>query len=478
MSNHMLTRGRSLGTLARRGIVDRFAVLHARFRPLRPRAVARFAFVVAAIMLSAFALLDHFVPTASTTLPPPYRPSMKYGFVAAMPSFSRFSLLHLPSDSTADNYRSTVVLFENDKPVGPAHSFHSTVHEVGGGRYSHWGDQLQFSTTDNGDPNSNGNVYSIRYRLEVRRSVFVALALTIIASSIWLVCLIFPKTVISITGAIGFAALSGNVYGLLIDLNLPTKFKFVLRPNDTVWSYSDTIDHIDKARKDFRRGVIDDDEFVREMMRSVNYRMTNIHRKHLGSDEALRVPISKNWVLWLYGARPEYKNYDFADAYRSLERGLGMCGAQSETVARLLGEDGFKSGIFVSNNVHTVAWATSDTGSWVIDPDYGVVLEGSLEDIYRNLMASVDSYSNMLQTGYNDSIRQVLLLHYSSIASGAGVYSIKALEDMERKSALYQSRRKLAFEDWAYAVKWLIPTALVLPSVIVLFVMARRRLAS
>ena len=32
---------------------------------------------------------------------------------------------------------------------------------VGGGRFSHWGDQLYFSTSDGSDPRGNGRIYEV-----------------------------------------------------------------------------------------------------------------------------------------------------------------------------------------------------------------------------------------------------------------------------------------------------------------------------
>lgn len=56
--------------------------------------------------------------------------------------------------------RSTLLLFEDDRPLGPAHASHQDVRDRGRGAYSHWGEQLYFSTSDNSDPNTNGRRYS------------------------------------------------------------------------------------------------------------------------------------------------------------------------------------------------------------------------------------------------------------------------------------------------------------------------------
>ena len=67
------------------------------------------------------------------------------------------------ADSADDTFRSPLIVYENDKPLGPAHSGHEAVMKDGRGRYSHWkGLGLVFSTSDNSDPNSNGRSYTVR----------------------------------------------------------------------------------------------------------------------------------------------------------------------------------------------------------------------------------------------------------------------------------------------------------------------------
>jgi hypothetical protein len=59
---------------------------------------------------------------------------------------------------------STLVLLENGKPLGPAHSAHADIRKLGEGRYSHWGARtLWFSTSDNSDPRTNGREYKVAY---------------------------------------------------------------------------------------------------------------------------------------------------------------------------------------------------------------------------------------------------------------------------------------------------------------------------
>jgi hypothetical protein len=65
---------------------------------------------------------------------------------------------HLPSDAESG---SRIRVLEDGKALGPAHASHDEIRRVGSGRFSHWGAQLYFSTSDNSDPRSNGRRYTV-----------------------------------------------------------------------------------------------------------------------------------------------------------------------------------------------------------------------------------------------------------------------------------------------------------------------------
>jgi hypothetical protein len=70
-------------------------------------------------------------------------------------------------DSPQDFAASQILLLEDGRPLGPAHSLHNAIRLFGRGRYSHWrqgaGITLYFSSSDNTNPNDNGRNYSIEF---------------------------------------------------------------------------------------------------------------------------------------------------------------------------------------------------------------------------------------------------------------------------------------------------------------------------
>jgi hypothetical protein len=67
------------------------------------------------------------------------------------------------ADTADNNERSPIEIYENNTPLGPAHSAHADVAKIGHGLFSHWernkGAIFVFSSTDNTDPQTNGRTY-------------------------------------------------------------------------------------------------------------------------------------------------------------------------------------------------------------------------------------------------------------------------------------------------------------------------------
>ncbi len=71
----------------------------------------------------------------------------------------RVAVAHV-GDVLATDRRSTLQLYEDDLPLGPRNCMHVDVDKGGVGRYSHWRQELLFSTSDGSDPNTNGRSYT------------------------------------------------------------------------------------------------------------------------------------------------------------------------------------------------------------------------------------------------------------------------------------------------------------------------------
>ena len=77
----------------------------------------------------------------------------------------QLSFFRIPSDGVDKPRTSRLVVKEDGKPLGPAHSLHADIAETGGGRFSHWDSWVVFSSSDNSDPRENGRNYTVAFRL-------------------------------------------------------------------------------------------------------------------------------------------------------------------------------------------------------------------------------------------------------------------------------------------------------------------------
>ena len=64
----------------------------------------------------------------------------------------------IPSDQDG---LSAIVVLEDGVPLKLGHAYHEDIREKGEGRYSHWGEHIYFSSSDNTDPTSNGRTYTM-----------------------------------------------------------------------------------------------------------------------------------------------------------------------------------------------------------------------------------------------------------------------------------------------------------------------------
>jgi hypothetical protein len=65
------------------------------------------------------------------------------------------------ADDVAPVNNSPVILFEDKRQLPHPHSLHVDIHALGAGRFSHWKDEMLFSTSDNSDPRTNGRQYEL-----------------------------------------------------------------------------------------------------------------------------------------------------------------------------------------------------------------------------------------------------------------------------------------------------------------------------
>jgi hypothetical protein len=131
-----------------------------------PRAGRKIAIGIAAfaIYLSvAFWLKYSYVPPASPpgTVLELKRPFDRFSFAGHVASYTPVLSLDGEAD-TNDSARSPYIVYEDSRPLGPAHALHPEISDLGHGRFSHWkGVGFIISSSDGTSPASNGRRYRV-----------------------------------------------------------------------------------------------------------------------------------------------------------------------------------------------------------------------------------------------------------------------------------------------------------------------------
>lgn len=65
------------------------------------------------------------------------------------------------ADMVEQTTRSPYFLMEDGKMLSPAHALHDEIRKNGNGRWSHWGQNIYFSSSDGSDPRQNNRKYTL-----------------------------------------------------------------------------------------------------------------------------------------------------------------------------------------------------------------------------------------------------------------------------------------------------------------------------
>jgi hypothetical protein len=99
------------------------------------------------------------VPERSVVLQGPFKSEGGFAYWVGLPDS-----VAVGSDTLQNPSRSQLQLYEGSRQLGPAHSLHQSIRDLGAGRYSDWSGTLRFSSSDGSDPNLNGQHYSATLR--------------------------------------------------------------------------------------------------------------------------------------------------------------------------------------------------------------------------------------------------------------------------------------------------------------------------
>ncbi|WP_166268462.1 hypothetical protein [Marinobacter caseinilyticus] len=244
-----------------------------------------------------------------------------------------------------------------------------------------------------------------------------------------------------------------NLYGLSQPIRKPglgvtdlEQLRFV--PKE-VWSYSESMHAIDALAK-----IDSKKELAESATQVINRSLVHIDWERVNaSDYRQLVPFWENYFLWAVGqfsGLSQFQRYHFADYRRSIRRGVGICGDASIALSSVMDRYNVPNRI-VSFDGHVIVEYERDNGArFLVDPDFGVSLGTSLQNLKANTGQVKARY---LASGYTEREVDYLFEAYNS--------SFTLFEDTYHFMTL-----RYLFEYVSYVMKWLLPLVLVLVPVI------------
>tara|TARA_Y100001972_G_C7660787_1_gene333281 strand:+ start:1197 stop:2012 length:816 start_codon:yes stop_codon:yes gene_type:complete len=164
----------------------------------------------------------------------------------------------------------------------------------------------------------------------------------------------------------------------------------------------------------------------------------------------LRVPIWENYMLYFasYINPVRYERYEFSDYKKNLERGAGLCSAHSIVVKGILQENGMRAELMDVGGRHVVVRAElNDTATYILDPDYGIVVPYDTAEIQANPELVREPYSKMHELYYSDAVDPYTTDFIVEIFG-----SYKKMYDVDHW-----------FEHFSYKAIWILPFLLMIP---------------
>jgi len=174
----------------------------------------------------------------------------------------------------------------------------------------------------------------------------------------------------------------------------------------------------------------------------------------------LRVPVWENYLLYLasYINPEKYKQYEFSNYKKNLERGVGLCSTHSTIVRGVLLDNGIKAELLDVGGHHVVVRAElNDTTTYILDPDFGIVVPYDTLALTANPELARAPYSNMASLYYPEA---------------KDPYTTDKMVDIFGKHKHLYSVENW-FENFSYLAIWIIPFLLMLPYVTILIKKSR-----
>lgn len=228
-------------------------------------------------------------------------------------------------------------------------------------------------------------------------------------------------------------------------------------PNDIVH----TEDELEQVLDLLKNEKESDKEFIIKANKAVHDGIAHYWKDAGINKYNLRIPIYENYILYIasYLYPEKFRKYEFSDFDKAIERGVGLCSQHALILSEVLENNGIDAEIItLPRHVVVSAEVKDDNEWWVVDPDFGVIIENTIQEIEKTPSIVSPIY---YAKGYDNQIVNDLTETYGTVLS---------IHDSAKE---YSGVKRFYFEKLSYILIWALPLFLI---GVAIFLSRRQRL--
>lgn len=203
------------------------------------------------------------------------------------------------------------------------------------------------------------------------------------------------------------------------------------------------------------QGKLRDQEFLEKLTKATSDRF--LHRVFKNEKEirdyGQSIRLTDNWILYVVSRfLLDDKSYFYHQVNSALKRGIGQCGQQAHTLKNILGNYGYEA-YTIGLGGHVITGVNLNSGEVLCDPDYGVFIPKSLDEVIR---ADIEKYYRGIDTSYTDTLK-----YYLSLNDLCTIYLTKDDNWNSKERTVTIGKKYMFMEEFAFRFKWIVPLTMI-----------------
>lgn len=335
----------------------------------------------------------------------------------------------------------------------------------GGGTCAFENTYVTWSRPDNADPTVVGRPVFVNYPIRASSDLIAVTLVLGLMLALGTFYVRSPRRLAAFAGLMlmvpGTVLMTANVAGMLLPLRSPTLAEKIgnYGPDDLRYSYGDAVQLLAWRADDTPQS------YATRATETISGAVLHFWTVTELDEVRVIMPLWENWLIRALGqARPEFTEYLFWNPWRTIERGVGLCGHVSSALVGILRERGIDARM-VTLFGHVAVTAEVMPGVWhVFDPDLGVVIPHDLAFLEQNEAVVRRYYRPALRVlsahvGDRQAFEDMLVAAFlASETNHIDPLGRESYHSGLRAFGMWHSE----LEPFLYRMKWLIPAGLML----------------